>query len=406
MSESCRFYRHLCAAICAATTGIATAQAVSNNEVRIGVLTDLSDTYSDLSGSGSVLAAQLAIDDFKAQDKPTFSIKLLSADHHNKADVASTKAREWYDREQIDMIADVPASSAALAAVNVAREKNRVLMVSGGASTRITNEDCAPTVLHWTYDTYALAAGTAKAVLQQGGDTWYFITADYAGGHALEKDATDMVKAGGGKVLGQVRHPFPGTDFSSYLVAAQASGAKVIGLANAGTDTTNSIKQAVEFGIPKKQTLAATLMFITDVHSLGLAKAQGMYLTEAFYWDFDEQTRAWSRRFADKQKRMPTMVQAGVYSSVLHYLRAVKATGTKAADRVVRRMQETPINDMFARNGTLRADGRMVHDMYLMQVKKPSESKYPWDYYHVRQVIPATQAFLPLEKSQCALVKK
>ena len=395
-------------------SGIALASAsvaaqsvrLSDGEVRIGVLTDMSGIYSDLSGSGSVLAAQMAIDDFKATAKPSFPIRLLSADHQNKPDIASSKARAWYDADGVDMIADVPASSAALAVLKIANEKNRMVIFSGAASTRITNEDCTPSALHWAYDTYSLAVGTAKAVVKQGGDTWYFITANYAGGHALEKDAADVVVASGGKVLGHTMHPFPASDFSSFLLSAQASKAKVIGLANAGNDTTNAIKQAVEFGITKKQTLAATLMFITDVHGLGLDKAQGMYLTEGFYWDFDDRTRAWSNQFFSVQKRMPTMIQASVYSSVLHYLKAVKAAGTDDTLAVVSKMREMPINDMFAWNGTLREDGRMVHDMYLMQVKKPSESKHPWDYYYVRQVIPGAQAFIAPEKSLCPVFKK
>lgn len=387
-------------------SGWANAQAVSNGAVKIGVLTDLSGTYSDLAGSGSVLAARMAIDDFKASQKSGFAIELLSADTQNKPEVASSKARAWFDQDGVDMIADLPASSAALAVVKIAKEKGRVVIVSTAATTRITNEDCTPTALHWTYDTYALATGTAGAMVKQGSDSWYFLTADYAGGHALEKDATEVINASGGKVLGRSKHPFPGSDFSSYLLAAQSSGAKVIGLANAGTDTTNAIKQAAEFGITGKQSLAATLMFITDVHSLGLDKAQGMYLTEGFYWDLDEQTRAWSKRFFAVQKRMPTMAQAGVYSSVLHYLKAVQAAGSDDAMSVVKKMRELPVRDMFARNGVLREDGRMVHDMYLLQVKRPQESAYPWDYYHLRQTIPAAQAYLPLEKSVCAHVKK
>lgn len=386
--------------------GPASAQAISDGAVKIGVLTDLSGGYSDLSGSGSVLAAQMAIDDFKSTYSPKFAINLLSADHQNKPEVASAKARAWFDQEHVDMIADLPASSSALAVVKLAKEKNKVVIVSGGASTRITNEDCTPTALHWTYDTYALATGTAGAITKQGGNTWYFLTADYAGGHALEKDAAEVVKANGGKVLGHAMHPFPASDFSTYLLTAQASGAKVIGLANAGSDTTNAIKQAAEFGIAGKQSLAATLMFITDVHSLGLDKAQGMYLTGGFYWDMDEQTRAWSKRFFSVQKRMPSMIQAGVYSSVLHYLKAIQATGTDEPSAVIKKMRELPVKDMFARNGKLREDGRMVHDMYLFQVKKPQESKYPWDYYKLSQTIPGDQAFLPLEKSVCAHLKK
>ena len=393
-------------AVLLALSSAAGAQSLSDGEVRIGILTDLSGGFSDLSGSGSVLAAQMAIDEFKASAKPAFAIKLLSADHQNKADVASAKARSWFDQDGVDMIADLPSSAVALAVVKLAKEKNRLVIVSGGASTSITNEECTPTALHWVYDTFALASATARAVVKQGGDTWFFITADYAGGKALEKDAADVVTASGGKVLGRVKHPFPGSDFSSYLLQAQASGAKVIGLANAGTDTTNTIKQAAEFGITKKQSLAATLLFITDVHSLGLDKAQGMYLTEGFYWDLDEQTRAWSRRFFSVQKRMPTMIQAGVYSSVLHYLKAVKAANTDDPGAVLGKMRELPVSDMFARHGRLRVDGRMVHDMYLFQVKKPAESKYPWDYYNVRQVIPAEQAFQALEKGTCAHARK
>ncbi len=260
--------------------------------------------------------------------------------------------------------------------------------------------------VHYTYDTYALANGTAKAVTQQGGNTWFFLTADYAFGQALEKDSSAVVTANGGKVLGSVRHPFPASDFSSFLLQAQASGAKIIGLANAGADTTNAIKQAAEFGVTPKQALAGLLMFISDVHSLGLQATQGMYLTTGFYWDLDDQTRAWSKRFFDKQKRMPTMVQAGQYSSVLHYLRAVQATGSDEAGKVMAQMKATPINDFFARNGRIRDDGRMIHDMYLAQVKKPGESKYPWDYYSIRQTIPADEAFLPLAQSKCPLVKK
>lgn len=379
---------------------------LSDNEVRIGVLTDMSGIFSDLSGPGSVLAAELAIEDFKKSTKTTFPIKLVFADHQNKADVASTRARQWFDADGVDMIADVPSSAAALAVLNIAKEKGRFAIFSGAASTRITNEECTPSGLHWAYDSYALAASTARAVMKQGGDTWFFLTADYAGGHALEKDAADVVKASGGQVFGSMKHPFSAPDFSSFLLTAQGSKAKVIALANAGNDTTNSIKQAVEFGITKQQILAATLMFITDVHGLGLSKAQNMYLTEAFYWDFDEKTRAWSKRFFEKQKRMPTMVQASVYSSVLHYLKGIAAASTDEMMPVLKKMRSMPVEDMFSRNGKLREDGRMVHDMYLLQVKRPSESKYPWDYYHVRQITPGDQAFIPLEKSTCALLKK
>jgi branched-chain amino acid transport system substrate-binding protein len=277
--------------------------------------------------------------------------------------------------------------------------------VSGAASTRITNEDCNDVTVHWTYDTYALAHGTAKSVVRQGGKTWFFMTADYAFGHSLEKDSSDVVVANGGSVLGSVRYPFPGTDFSSFLLKAQASGAQVIGLANAGTDTTNSIKQAAEFGITPKQSLAGLLVLIADVNSLGLKTAQGMYLTEAFYWDLNDETRAWSKRFFEKHKRMPTMVQAGNYSSVMHYLKAVKAVDSDDAQKVMAQMKKTPVNDFFAKNGHIRDDGRMVHDMYLFQVKKPSESKELWDYYNLRATIPAAEAFQPLSASRCPLIK-
>ena len=385
--------------------GLAQAQ-VSDNVVRIGVLTDMSGAYSDLAGTGSVLATQMAVDDFKAKNKVAFGIEVVSADHQNKGDISSNKAREWFDRDKVDVVTDLVTTSTALAVMKVAKEKNKIALVSGAASTRITNEDCNDVTVHWTYDTYAVANGTAKAVVKQGGKSWYFLTADYAFGHSLEKDATDVVNANGGKVLGAVRHPFPGSDFSSFLLKAQSSGAQVIGLANAGTDTTNSIKQAAEFGITPKQSLAGLLMFITDIHSLGLATTQTMYLTEAFYWDRNDETRAWSKRFFDKQRKMPTMVQAGLYSATLHYLNAVNAAKSDDTQKVMAAMKKAPVNDFFAKNGVIREDGRMVHDMYLMQVKKPDESKYPWDYYNVRQTIPAADAFQPLSASKCSLVKK
>jgi len=290
--------------------------------------------------------------------------------------------------------------------MKVANEKNRISLISGAASTPITNEQCNDTTVHWTYDTYSLPVGTAKAVVKQGGKSWYFLTADYAFGHSLEKNTADVVTASGGKVLGSVRHPFPGSDFSSFLLSAQASGAQVIGLANAGNDTINSIKQAREFGITPKQSLAGLLMFISDVHSLGLDATAGMYLTTGFYWDYNDETRAWSKRYFDKMKRMPTMVQAGDYSAVYHYLKAIKAAGSDEAKAVMAKMREMPVNDFFAKNGQVRIDGRMVHDMYLAQVKKPSESKYPWDYYHIRQVIPGAEAYMSLADSKCPLVKK
>lgn len=394
-----------CAAALASLSGLAQAQ-ISGNVVKIGVLTDLSGTYSDLAGSGSVLATKMAVDDFIAKEKPDFKIEIVTADHQNKGDIASSKAREWIERDGVDAVTELVTTSTALAVMKVAKEKNRIVIMNGPGSTPITNEECNDVSVHYTYDTYALANGTAKAVTKQGGDTWFFLTADYAFGQALEKDAAAVVKANGGKVLGSVRHPFPGSDFSSFLLQAQASGAKVIGLANAGADTTNSIKQAAEFGITQKQSLAGLLMFITDIHALGLRPTQNMYLTEGFYWDLNDETRSWSKRFFDKQKKMPTMVQAGQYSSIYHYLKAVKAAGTDDTAKVMAQMKKTPINDFFAKNGKIRDDGRMVHDMYLMQVKRPEESKYPWDYYHVRQVIPGDEAFQPLSLSRCPLIKK
>ena len=379
---------------------------VSDNVVRIGVLTDLSGVYSDVAGKGTVIATQMAIDDFLAKEKPGFKVEMVSADHQNKGDIAANKAREWFERGGVDVVSELVTTSVALAVQKIAKEKNRIALVSGAASTRVTNEDCNDVTVHWTYDTYAVANGTAKAVTQGGGKKWFFLTADYAFGHSLEKDAMAVVKANGGEVLGAVRHPFPGSDFSSFLLKAQSSGAQIIGLANAGGDTINSIKQAAEFGITPKQQLAGLLMFISDVHSLGLKATQSMYLTEGFYWNLNDETRAWSKRFFDQHKRMPTMVQAGQYSSVWHYLKAVKALNSDDTTQVMAQMKKTPVNDFFAKNGTIRADGRMVHDMYLLQVKKPAESTTPWDYYNVRATIPAAEAFQPLSASTCPLVKK
>ena len=396
----------LAAGLALAGLGTAAQAQVSDGVVRIGVLTDLSGVYSDVSGKGTVVATQMAIDDFLAKEKPSFKVELVSADHQNKGDIAANKAREWFEQGKVDVASELVTTSVALAVQKIAKEKNRIALISGAASTRVTNEDCNDVTVHWTYDTYAVANGTAKAVTKTGGKKWFFLTADYAFGHSLEKDAGDVVKASGGEVVGTVRHPFPGSDFSSFLLKAQSSGAQIIGLANAGGDTINSIKQAAEFGITPKQQLAGLLMFITDIHSLGLKNTQSMYLTEGFYWNLNDETRAWSKRFFDLHKRMPTMVQAGQYSSVMHYLKAVKTTGTDDTAKVMAEMKKTPVNDFFAKNGSIRADGRMVHDMYLLQVKKPAESTTPWDYYHVRATIPAAEAFQPLSASKCPLVKK
>ena len=383
----------------------ASAAELSDGVLKVGVMTDMSGAYSDLCGPGSVVASQMAIDDFggKVLGK---QIELVSVDHQNKADIAANKAREWFDTEQVDVIADLPTSSAALAVMEVANQKNKITLISTGASTKITNDSCTPTNVHWTYDTYALAVGTGKAVVANGGDTWYFITADYAFGHSLEGDTAAVVEASGGKVLGKVRAPFPNTDFSSFLMQAQASGSKIIGLANAGADTINSIKQAKEFGITQNQTLAGLLIFITDINSLGLDTAQGMMLTTGFYWDRDDETRTWAKRFRERHKNMPTMGQAGVYSSLMHYFKAVEKAGTDDSAAVMAAMKSMPINDMFAKNGYIRDDGRMVHDMYLVQVKKPAESTGPWDYYKVLRTIPGDEAYMSLDQSTCKLVKK
>jgi branched-chain amino acid transport system substrate-binding protein len=381
------------------------AGKVSDDAVKIGVLTDMTGDYSDLSGPGSLEAAKMAAEDFggKVLGKP---IVIVGADHQLKADVASTVARKWFDEDKVDAIVDLVSSSTALAVMPVAAEKKRITLLSGPGTTAITGDKCTPYNVHWTYNNWALANGTGREVVKNGGNTWYFLTADYVFGKSLEEDTANVVKAAGGKVLGAARHPSPGTtDFSSYLLQAQASGAKIIGLANAGADTINSIKQAKEFGITKKQNLAGLLVFISDVNSLGLENAKGMYLTTAFYWDRDDDSRKWSKRFFERMKKEPTMVQAGVYSAVTHYLKAVQAAGTDDADAVMAKMREMPVNDFFAKNGRIGPDGLHRHDMYLVQVKTPEESKYPWDYYKIVKVIPAAEAFPPVS-DKCPNVKK
>lgn len=382
----------------------ALAQQIS---IKAGVLNDRSGLYADLSGEGSVIAARMAVEDFKAAEKG-IKVEIISADHQNKPDVGSTIARTWYDQDGVDLILDVPTSSVALAVNQITREKNKIHINSGAASSDLTGKACSPNTVHWTYDTYALAQGTGGAMVKAGGDSWYFLTADYAFGHALERDTAAIVTKNGGKVLGAVRTPFPGTDFSSFLLQAQASKAKVIGLANAGGDTINSIKQAGEFGIVAGgQKLAGLLVFLTDVHSLGLATAQGLVLTESFYWDTNDQTRTWADRFAKANGgKKPTMVQAGVYSGMLHYLKAVEAAKSKDSAAVMAKMKELPTDDPLFGKGSVRVDGRKMHDMYLFEVKKPAESKGPWDYYKQVSVLPAEQAFRPLAESECPLVKK
>ncbi len=385
----------------------AKTNGISDDVVKLGLSLDMSSLYADITGTGSVTAAQMAIDDFggKVLGKP---IQLVYVDHQNKADIASSKAREWFDRDKVDAIMDVAASSPALAVVQVAKEKNKIVVFNGPGSVRLTNDACTAVTVHYTYDTYALANSTARAVVANGGDSWFFLTADYTFGTTMEKDTTDVVTGSGGKILGSVRHPLNASDFSSFLLRAQTSGAKVIGLANAGGDTINAIKGAREFGLTKdgKQSLAGLLIFINDIHSLGLDTAQGMLLTSGFYWDRNEETRKWSRRFFEKTKKMPNMSQAGTYSSVMHYLKSVRAAGTDETGAVMSKMKQTPINDFFAKNGRIRADGRMVHDMYLFKVKRPAESKYPWDYYSEISTIPGDKAFQPLSASECPLVKK
>ncbi|HTZ78525.1 MAG TPA: ABC transporter substrate-binding protein [Stellaceae bacterium] len=395
----------LTAALAALIAGGGAAMA-QQGPVKIGILNDQSSLYADLSGKGSVEAAKMAVEDFggKALGQP---VEIVSADHQNKPDVGSAIAQKWYDADGVDMIADVPTSSVALAVQQVSREKKKIVMFSGPAASEITGEKCSPYSVHWTYDTYALAHVTGQSVVKAGGDTWFFLTADYAFGHALERDTTAVVEENGGKVLGSVNVPLNNQDFSSFLLQAQGSKAKIVGLANAGGDTINSIKQAAEFGIVAGgQKLAGLLVFVSDVHSLGLQIAQGLQLTEAFYWDQNDETRAWSKRFAARMPgREPTMVQAGVYGAVLHYLKAVQAVGSKDADKVMAKMRETPINDFMTKNGTLRIDGRVMRDMYLFEVKKPSESKGPWDYYKLIRTVPANEAYRPLEKDNCPLVK-
>ncbi len=396
------------AAAAAMAFAAAGAQAqISGNVVKIGVLNDQSSLYADLGGLGSVIAAKMAIEDFKAKEKG-LNVEVVTADHQNKADVGSQIASKWIDAEGVDVIVDVPNSGVALAVNQVVRDKGKVFINSGAASSDLTGAKCSPNTVHWTYDTWMLANGTGSAIVKRGGDTWFFLTADYAFGQALERDTEAVVLKSGGKVLGKVRVPINTQDFSSFLLQAQASKAKIVGLANAGGDTINSIKQASEFGIVKGgQNLAGLLVFLTDVHGLGLEKAQGLILTNTFYWDLNDKTRAWSKRFgAANGGKMPTMVQAGVYAGVLHYLKAVAALKSDDGAKVVAKMKEMPTDDALFGKGSIRADGRTIHPAYLVEVKKPSESKGPYDYYKVLATIPADQAFRPLADGGCEFVKK
>ncbi|MBR0709027.1 ABC transporter substrate-binding protein [Bradyrhizobium liaoningense] len=373
--------------------------------LKIGVLSDFSSVYSDIGGMGNVEATKMAIEDFGGQmfGKP---IDMVSADVLNKPDVASTIARKWWETEGVDMIIDLPTSATALAVMELSKQYEKIMIVTDAASSDITGKSCSPYTAHWTYDTYANAHTVGSAIVKNGGDTWFFLTADYVFGHSVERDTGDVVKAAGGKVVGSVKHPLNTADFSSFLLQAQASKAKIIGLANGGGDTINAIKQAGEFGIVAGgQNLAAIVMFISDVHSLGLKLAQGLIITEAYYWDLNDKTRAFGKRFIERVKRMPTMNQAATYSATLHYLKAVQAAGTRDTKTVMAKMRELPVKDAFTDNGTLREDGRMVHSMYLFQVKKPEESKGPWDYYKLLAEVPADQAFRPLKDGGCPLVK-
>ena len=389
----------------ALAAGPAAAQ-FSDGVIKIGVMNDMSGTYADLAGPGSVLAARMAVEDFGAEKKG-MKVEILGADHQNKPDVGSNVVRTWIDVDKVDVIVDVPTSSVALAVNQIAREKNKVFLVSGAAASDLTGPQCSPNTVHWTYDTWALANGTGNAIVKTGGDSWFFLTADYAFGHALERDTAAVVEKNGGKVLGRVRHPFPGTDFSSFLLQAQASKAKVIGLANAGSDTTNAIKQAAEFGIVQGgQNLAGLLVFLTDVHGLGLKTSQGLIFTEAWYWDMNDANREFAKKFAAANRGVhPSMVHAGVYSAVTHYLKALEALKSDADGKaVVEKMKEMPTDDKLFGKGTIRKDGRKIHPMYLFEVKKPEESKYPWDYYKLRATIPADQAFRPMNEGKCPLV--
>lgn len=395
----------LIAAAIGAMAPAAAQDKISGGVVKIGVLTDLSGIYMDNVGPGSVTASKFAIEDFggKVLGKP---IELVTADHLNKADVGANRAREWFDRDGVDVVTELGNSAVALAVMNIAKEKNRMSMVTGAGATRITGEDCKPTNVQWVYDTYALAKVGTLPLVQSGVKSWYFITADYAFGHSLENDGMRFIKGAGGTVAGSVRYPFPGNDFSSFLVSAQASKADAVVFASAGGDLQNEIKQANEFGLSKNQKLVAMLMSITDVHGVGLPAAQGMHYAETFYWNMDDDTRKFARRFQKEMGKMPTALQAGQYSAVLNYLRAVERAKSDQVEDVMKALKEMPISDMFARNAKLREDGKLLHDFYLVSVKSPKESKEPWDYYNIVKTVSGQDAYIPLADSACPLVKK
>ncbi|MGQ7273892.1 ABC transporter substrate-binding protein [Marinobacter sp. V034] len=389
----------------ASTLMVAGAQAeISNNTVKIGYLADMSGTYRDLAGPNGLAALEMAVADFGGKVKGA-KIEVVSSDDRNSPDVSSSTVRRWVENEDVDMVAGLVASSVSIAVSDILEEKGKLGIVSGSAASSITNEHCTPNHIHYVYDTYPLANGTASAIVKEGGKSWFILTADYAFGHSLEADVTKVVEENGGKVVQTLRHPFPTPDFSSFILQAQGSGADVVALANAGADTTNAINTAGEFGLTQSgQTLAALLLFLTDVHALGVDAAQGIQLTTGWYWDMNDETRAWSDRFLEKTGVRPTMVHAGIYSSTIQYLKAIEATDSDEAQTVRKQMMDTPINDMFATNGRIREDGRMVHDMYLAQVKTPAESKDAWDLYKIVRTIPAEEAFRPLSESKCPLV--
>ncbi|MCC7703489.1 ABC transporter substrate-binding protein [Janthinobacterium sp. GW460P] len=392
------------ATLCALGFSAAAHAQVSGDTIKIGFISDMSGVYSDVDGLGGAEAIKMAIADagvVLAGKK----VEFISADHQNKADIAASKAREWFDQQGVDMLIGGTNSGASLAMAKVAAEKKKIFIAIGAGSSRLTNEECTPYTVHYAYDTVALARGTGGTIVKQGGKNWYFMTADYAFGHSLEKDTAEVVKAAGGKVLGSVKHPLGASDFSSFLLQAQAAKPQILGLANAGGDAINSIKAANEFGLTKSMKLAGLLIFINDIHSLGLNLTQGMYLTDGWYWDLNADTRAWSKRYFAKMKKEPSMLQAADYSAAANYLKAVKAVGTDDTEKVMAYLKKTKINDMFTQNGEVRPDGRMVHDMYLMEVKKPSESKYPWDYYKVVATVPGAQAYVTKAESKCSLWK-
>jgi branched-chain amino acid transport system substrate-binding protein len=391
-------------AACAVGLSFSAQAQISGDTIKIGMITDLSGTYSDVDGNGGAEAVKMAIADMGGVVNGK-KVEFVVADHQNKADIAASKAREWFDQQGVDMLIGGTNSGTSLAMAKIAAEKKKVFISIGAGSARLTNEECTPYTVHYAYDTIALARGTGSTIVKQGGKSWYFLTADYAFGQSLEKDTSDVVKANGGTVLGSAKHPLAASDFSSFLLQAQGSKAQILGLANAGGDTINAVKAANEFGITKNMKLAGLLVFINDIHSLGLKTTQGMYVTDGWYWDQNADTRAWSKRYFAKMKKEPSMLQAADYSATMNYLAAVKATGTDDSDKVMAHLKKTPINDMFAKGGVIRPDGRMVHDMYLMQVKTPAESKYPWDYYKLVATIPGAQAYATKAETKCALWK-